>query len=329
MATKEFQSDVQVTGSIISTNKEIIMTHDGAGLEVLLGFAGGTTPGVFLNGGGGDWSLRSDPSSNQLTLNGTGTFITNGPFQSGGTVTFDNVGEDSTDFTGETMLFPYKSNPNNYRHRIATRHHGGQDTENAIDFYVWNHGTDAITDVGTKRVLTLDGEGTNGTVNVLGDLDVVGEFSTISMARSTGGTRQAITTTDTIVGNALWNGTIITDNTTKSSLITWQSGTTDFLINRAGMYRIDLQMSLRQRTGASTTEDRYVTVSLRLNGSAITGASVLQCVLDSAAQSNTVWAANLIWLDTFAVNDELSVWVDGQNTNIAEVAGLRFIMQSV
>ena len=78
-----------------------------------------------------------------------------------------------------------------------------------VDFYLWKHGTDAITDVGTKRVLTLDGEGTNGTVNVLGDLNIGGcltlqNFATVTQITS-------ITTSVTI--NAC-NGVITTVSAT-------------------------------------------------------------------------------------------------------------------
>lgn len=45
---------------------------------------------------------------------------------------------------------------NDYRHSIATRHNAGGQSNNAFDFYVWEHGVNAIGDLGTKKVLTLD-----------------------------------------------------------------------------------------------------------------------------------------------------------------------------
>lgn len=45
-----------------------------------------------------------------------------------------------------------------YRHAIKTRHNGGADIGNSIDFYTWNHGTDAIGAVGTTHVMTLDSD---------------------------------------------------------------------------------------------------------------------------------------------------------------------------
>ncbi|MBL4587392.1 MAG: hypothetical protein JKX84_10110, partial [Flavobacteriales bacterium] len=44
-----------------------------------------------------------------------------------------------------------------YKHAIKTRHQGNNDVGNAFDFFVWDQGTDAVGDVGTKRVLTIDG----------------------------------------------------------------------------------------------------------------------------------------------------------------------------
>jgi len=67
-------------------------------------------------------------------------------------------GGTSTSNTGTQLLFGYAGN-NHYQHSIKTRHHAGQAADNAIDFYVWSHGTDAQTAEPTKRVMTIDGAG--------------------------------------------------------------------------------------------------------------------------------------------------------------------------
>ncbi|AZQ57576.1 hypothetical protein EJ994_01690 [Maribacter sp. MJ134] len=59
-----------------------------------------------------------------------------------------------------------------FKHNIRTRHNAGLESGNAFDFYVWDQGNDADGDLGTKRVLTLDGEGANGVVDVQGNLIV-------------------------------------------------------------------------------------------------------------------------------------------------------------
>jgi hypothetical protein len=46
-----------------------------------------------------------------------------------------------------------------YQHVVKTRHQSAGDQGNAIDFFVWDQGTDAAGTVGTKRVMTIDGNG--------------------------------------------------------------------------------------------------------------------------------------------------------------------------
>jgi hypothetical protein len=46
-----------------------------------------------------------------------------------------------------------------YTHNIRTRHNSGDPTGNAIDFYVWKHGTDAAGTIGTQHRLSLTGDG--------------------------------------------------------------------------------------------------------------------------------------------------------------------------
>jgi hypothetical protein len=96
----------------------------------------------------------SNPSA-YLDIKGASTNTTSLLLRSGN----DNVGT-----TSNQLLFGF-NNENNYMHGIKTRHHGGQDANNAFDFYVWDYGTDATGTAGTKRVLTIDGNG-NGMVGI-------------------------------------------------------------------------------------------------------------------------------------------------------------------
>ncbi|MFA5928082.1 MAG: hypothetical protein WC838_02115, partial [Candidatus Margulisiibacteriota bacterium] len=54
------------------------------------------------------------------------------------------------------------ANTSQYRHAIKTRHNSNALAGNAIDFYVWNYGVDSLSTIGTKHVLTMDGNGNVG-----------------------------------------------------------------------------------------------------------------------------------------------------------------------
>lgn len=57
---------------------------------------------------------------------------------------------------GYAMLFAYYGNKDSYRHAMYSSHHGGQAFANSISFALWQHGVDAVGDVGTKLALTID-----------------------------------------------------------------------------------------------------------------------------------------------------------------------------
>jgi len=59
-----------------------------------------------------------------------------------------------------------QSGGTNYTHSIKSRHNAGSDTGNAIDFYVWNYGTDAAGDVGTLQALTVTASSSGPRVGV-------------------------------------------------------------------------------------------------------------------------------------------------------------------
>lgn len=65
-------------------------------------------------------------------------------------------GNNSANSSSNQITFGY-NNTAQYRHAIKTRHHGGQAAANAIDFYVWQHGTDPIDTIGSLHTMTLDG----------------------------------------------------------------------------------------------------------------------------------------------------------------------------
>lgn len=66
-------------------------------------------------------------------------------------------GNSNVGFASNQVLFGYNGTTN-YRHAIKTRHNSGGRTQNAIDFFLWNQVVDAAGDIGTKQVMTIDGE---------------------------------------------------------------------------------------------------------------------------------------------------------------------------
>jgi len=97
------------------------------------------------------------------------------------------------------ILFGYNGG-NNYKHAIKTRHNGGAGTNNAIDFYVWDYGTDGQNAEPTKRVMTVGGGGSGrvgiGNASPGSTLDVAGDI------QLNNGTSVHTIATNTSLGNS-------------------------------------------------------------------------------------------------------------------------------
>jgi hypothetical protein len=74
----------------------------------------------------------------------------------------DIAGGGDNDGTGDQYDIALQYRLGGYRHRISSRHNAGAQAGNAIDFYVWSQGVNALTDIGTRHVMTLDGNGNVG-----------------------------------------------------------------------------------------------------------------------------------------------------------------------
>jgi hypothetical protein len=120
-------------------------------------------------------------------------------------------GGDNASTIGTQLLFGYNGF-NEYQHAIKTRHQSNADFENAIDFYLWDQGTDGQNAEPTKRVMTLDGEGALGRVGIgtavpQEELHVIGDVRVSGLAA--GGNVQADSDGNLIISSAAGDGDYI------------------------------------------------------------------------------------------------------------------------
>ena len=105
------------------------------------------------------------------------------------------AGDTSAVFAGDQITFGFDGN-NQYQHAIGTRHNSAADANNAIDFYLWDFGTDTTNVVGTFRALTLDQTGSS----FFTDLDISGALTLgTALDEAEGGTGQTTYATGDIL----------------------------------------------------------------------------------------------------------------------------------
>jgi hypothetical protein len=105
------------------------------------------------------------------------------------------AGDTSAVFAGDQITFGFDGN-NQYQHAIGTRHNSAADTNNAIDFYLWDFGVDTTNVVGTFRALTLDQTGSSFFTN----LDISGALTLgTALDEAEGGTGQTTYATGDIL----------------------------------------------------------------------------------------------------------------------------------
>lgn len=99
-------------------------------------------------------------------------------------------GDLNTHSDSAQILFGY-NNTANYTHSIRTRHSAGSAANNAIDFWLWTN-ADAAADLGSTRVMTLDGTGNVGigTVTPTSKLTVEGAGVVANIGGTAGGILQ-------------------------------------------------------------------------------------------------------------------------------------------
>ncbi|MFK8007989.1 MAG: beta strand repeat-containing protein [Saprospiraceae bacterium] len=189
--TQTFLLGVDVNGDVIETPL-VTNTDDQTATEVNITDAGGnftstnvegalaelataTNDNIYTTNGTLDGNRTVELDGNNLTFDGTSDVIIQADgdvgigtapsqdFDVNGVSLFRN-GNSSNTFTNDQLQFSYNSGAD-YRHSIKSRHNSGSPVGNSLDFYIWNQGTDASSDVGTEHVMTLDGNN-NGSVGI-------------------------------------------------------------------------------------------------------------------------------------------------------------------
>jgi hypothetical protein len=179
LASPTFTGTVLVPGTISlgsAASGSIGLTRSGGDLN-FWGTDGTTLAATLAVNGNPSFSLG--PSANSVKVNYTGAnagSLSNGawavlgnaaatvplsvstPYTPGSdTATALNlrVGNSSS-YTGNNQItFSYDETAANYRQALKTRHNASAGAGNAFDFYLWHQGTNATTDVGTIRALTI------------------------------------------------------------------------------------------------------------------------------------------------------------------------------
>ena len=165
-----FMNNLDVEGTVSGSVFSGSFVGDGSGLTGISG--GGSIDGsgaanklaiwsdsdTLTNDTNLHWDTSGDclgvgVSSPQAILDVAGTNSTGKSLQvrSGDT----NSGTDSAQ-----VIFAFNNNSwnsNGYAHSIRTRHNSGANTDNAIDFYVWNTSDTNASTLGATRVMTIEG----------------------------------------------------------------------------------------------------------------------------------------------------------------------------
>jgi len=148
-----FAGDVDIQGVLDPT--KIVLSGDGS-----VGSFNPTTNNQYELEfqEGRDLEIKSNTTNNILHIENAGNvgIGTNAPtvkLDVNGTGLFRNGGL-STNYTNNQLLFGYNGTAN-YKNAIRSRHNGAADLHNAIDFYTWDRGINAVTDDPTLHGMTV------------------------------------------------------------------------------------------------------------------------------------------------------------------------------
>ncbi|MFN8243013.1 MAG: hypothetical protein U0X40_03070 [Ferruginibacter sp.] len=111
-------------------------------------------------------------------------------------------GNSLTTYNYNQVLFGY-NNTGTYRHAIKTRHSSISQNENAIDFFLWNQGTDAPSDIGSKPAMTIDGKWRGmvgiGTTTPNSELHISDGSTSLKAVTDAGGYGASMLITDNVI----------------------------------------------------------------------------------------------------------------------------------
>lgn len=164
-----------------------------------------------------------------------------------GTTTALNLtaGNDSGYFGNNQITFGYNGT-SNYRNAIKSRHNSNSSIGNALDFYVWHKGVDAIGTVGTQQVMTLDGNGFVGIgttapripLDVIGGIFATGAMTPLSSTNDVVASLSAIATDlsanptkNKTTGGLISTGNLYVGNYIKNPLIDVLRNNADLPVN--------------------------------------------------------------------------------------------------
>jgi hypothetical protein len=114
----------------------------------------GSTAPLLLNPFNGSVSIGTiSPASAALTIHSSGSGAGNA-----GNQIWIRGGNTNVTNNSNTIVLSYGTG-DLYSHAIKTTHNSAAINGNAIDFYVWNYGTDSSSTIGTRKIMSVDGTG--------------------------------------------------------------------------------------------------------------------------------------------------------------------------
>ena len=200
-------------------------------------------------------------------------------------------GNSNYSFVNNQLVFGY-SNTSTYAHAIKTRHDGGNNANNAIDFYVWQT-SDASTTFGTKRIMSVTATGVSigTTTSNTNQLSVKGDNPQIYIQPTSAGSETSLC----FVGNASTNwfmGTNVSGIGSGSFGIT-VPGTNILTFNTAGNvglgYTNPQNVKLRV-TGSNSISFDYGNYIKVQPESAWTSNNLIGCYWDGSNDVAAIWA---------------------------------------
>jgi hypothetical protein len=114
----------------------------------------GSTAPLLLNPFNGSVGIgTTSPLSAALTIHASGSGAGNA-----GNQIWIRGGNTNVTNNSNTVVLSYGTG-DLYSHAIKTTHNSAAINGNAIDFYVWNYGTDSSSTIGTRKIMSVDGVG--------------------------------------------------------------------------------------------------------------------------------------------------------------------------